>query len=313
MPRVPDSPAPPSQVDALIADLESDGVSEGEGRFSLDRHVAREKVARFALPDPEDYVLLLVRSAVRQGARRIFVNADADELHMEWDGRPFTRQELEDLYNALLEGEPGAPGGLRELALALVTARALQLRKAEVRSGGPQGHALILRPEKPDAFEEVRLDAPGTMVYVRRALTREVVSREGAELAGALSEQVRLAQRCRYADLDIEVNGHPLQRDPVGADLEALRDVEGPGVDGGVAGIRRGDEHPGRVHVVRDGVWIDTIEAERLRPGFEAVVVADSLVTDLTGFKVVRDTRWAQVLATVLATQERVRKTLAAP
>ncbi len=70
----------PTGVDALIADLGADGTVDSEGRFTLDREVARKKLQRFQLEDPHRFVLELIRSAVQRGAERIEIWLDTVEL-----------------------------------------------------------------------------------------------------------------------------------------------------------------------------------------------------------------------------------------
>ena len=66
-------------VDDLISDLRNEGEVVSEGRFTLDRDKAREKMRQFQLADPRAYVLELVQAAVLKGAAEIAFDIDADD------------------------------------------------------------------------------------------------------------------------------------------------------------------------------------------------------------------------------------------
>jgi hypothetical protein len=58
-----------------------------------------DKLARFQLEDPHQYVLELVAAAVCAGASSVQVRNDADDLEMSWDGDHPTRDELDSLFD----------------------------------------------------------------------------------------------------------------------------------------------------------------------------------------------------------------------
>jgi hypothetical protein len=93
-----------SKVDQLIGELASAGEVHSEGGFSIDREKAREKMRQFQLADPRRYVLLLVQSAVHQGATKLDFEIDADDMRLTFDGRPFVREDLEELYTGPSSG-----------------------------------------------------------------------------------------------------------------------------------------------------------------------------------------------------------------
>jgi len=110
----------------LIEHLRAAGELHSAGEFTLDQQKAQEKLRRYQLADPRTYVLSLVQAAVKKGATRIVFAIDANDMRMTFDGRPFARDALAHVYDAIFaRGDDPDLGARRELAIGLNGAMAL--------------------------------------------------------------------------------------------------------------------------------------------------------------------------------------------
>jgi len=109
----------------------------GEGSFRLDRRRAMDKLARFQLEDPHQYVLELVAAAVCAGASSVQVRNDADDLEMSWDGDHPTREELDALFDWIFSRDDDPRSRmLRHLAQGVFGALGLDPRWVRVERPG---------------------------------------------------------------------------------------------------------------------------------------------------------------------------------
>ncbi|MEW6280231.1 MAG: hypothetical protein AB1758_16505, partial [Candidatus Eremiobacterota bacterium] len=90
------------QMQALLEGLRSEGTHDSKGFFTLNLTQARQKLKSYQLLDPYHYVCPLLVAAVRGGARTLRVELLPGILVMEFDGAPFTAEELEGLFSSLL-------------------------------------------------------------------------------------------------------------------------------------------------------------------------------------------------------------------
>lgn len=299
-------------ADLLVEVLEGEGAIDGGGQFTLDLTVALEKVGRFALPNVEDVPLMLVRSAVLRGAQRIHVRVDAESLRVEHDGRPFREAALRRLFDALLGEEAGsAEAGLRELAVAVATARHMSLRSLVVESGGDEaGVRLRLRPGRPPVVENAPAGIHGIRVHWSRALGADVVDRQSAHAVGRLPEVQTILDRCRYCPVELWLQGKAVLREVDGGGLLGTVRILEPGLRA-MMGYQPERGEGLTVRVVRDGVWIDTISIPTGRPGLLAVVESEALRTDMTGSRVVRDAAWDALALRMQETAPELQRQLA--
>lgn len=105
--------------DPLLDHLRAAGQPDSTGRFTLDPEKAREKLARFALADPERYVVHLVESACLAEATGIRIQRQGHGCRVEFDGRPFRAEDLRSLLPGLLQGRWALDDPLQPLALAV--------------------------------------------------------------------------------------------------------------------------------------------------------------------------------------------------
>ncbi|MDY0000805.1 MAG: hypothetical protein RBU30_05885 [Polyangia bacterium] len=266
-------------VEKLIAQLDEAGLERETGGFTLDRDKAREKMRQFQLADPHRYVLELVQAAVRKGATGIRFDVDADDMRMRFDGRPFTLEDFEHLYNTLLgRVELAEAEAVRQLALGLNAAMALNPRWIRVWSGnGGVGAHLEMKPGQEDRFEEAKGMADGTLIHVKGRFRPGLAVTFFQNLKGALPEEALLRERCGYSMVQIDLEGKILSR---GLGLPGLVG-QVPFEDGEVSGTlgwAPNDPKDATIHLVKDGVWIST----HMKKGEAKCLVA---VLDCPGFR----------------------------
>lgn len=290
----------PTGVDALIASLGSEGAVDSEGRFTLDRERAREKLQRFQLEDPHRFVLELIRSAVQRGAVRIEIWLDADDLCLHFDGEAYTRSDFDQLWNALIdENRDVEKRSLGSLALGVNAALALPLAFVHVLSGDEdEGAKLLVRPKLPDEYGEksVRDEPaiapsrgfkPTTTIHVRRrggvgslarALTRSVTS---------LPEERLIREACRFARAQITLNGESITPNlPKGGLGVASLESKTCRVMAWHSGEA---SETAQVHLVAHDVLVCTERLVGLPAHFEAAVQRDDYELDLSRTAVVKN------------------------
>jgi hypothetical protein len=288
-------------MDRMLAELRGDLCGATQGAFSLDREKAREKMRVFQLPDPRRYVLELVQAAVCKGATGIRFDVDADDLRMRFDGAPFTIPELDDLYAALFRrGDGAADEALRELALGLNAAMALHPRWVRVQSGdGDRGVELVLRPGEPDRYGETAGVAPGTEIHVKSRLRPGLLVSFFRNLAGALPEEAVLRGACGFSRVPVDLEGQALARGLDLPDVLGAFRIDRPGIQG--SGGFPPDEgvRDSVLHLVKNGVWIQSVEIQCWPRGYTAVVDGQRLRKDASQSSVVRDEAFDEVVEVV--------------
>lgn len=122
------------------------------GSFRVDRARALEKLSRFQLGDPAFGPCFWVRCAVASGAENVDFDPGLVSFTLSFDGRPFSRDELQDPYAALFT--EGASSRARHLAYGLLWAFRLEPSRVTLVSGHP-GDRFEFSAEGP-AAESVR-------------------------------------------------------------------------------------------------------------------------------------------------------------
>jgi hypothetical protein len=286
-------------VDELIARLAGEGPPGEPGKITIDREEARVRLLAHRLA-PEDQCLSeLVQAAVLAGAAKVVVWNVAGGIDLAFDGRAFTRTDLEDLYGALMQATPTPETrGLRQLALGLHAALVPGSWRLRVVSGDGQSATLLeLRPGQPDHLGPSDERIRGTRIELRRAgalaAIGETLSREDPR------EVATLRDRCRFAPIPIEVCGSWLSTGRTLAGSEGLVTLGYEGVRV-TAGLLPTGEDAAVLHVVQHGVVVASEPLDAAYPaGFQAVALADHLRRDLSFTHVVRDDAFAAVLALV--------------
>ncbi|TPW18590.1 MAG: hypothetical protein FD126_3391, partial [Elusimicrobia bacterium] len=113
-----------------------DGEIVETGTFRIDTARALEKLSRFQLEDPCEFLLPWLRAAVRGGAVVIDLKTNSRGLTLEFDGEPLPARLLSDPFAGLF-GEDGTERE-RELAYGLLASARLSPSRVEWASGqGP--------------------------------------------------------------------------------------------------------------------------------------------------------------------------------
>jgi hypothetical protein len=286
-------------LDELVASLRADGAVESEGHFTLDREQARSKMQKFQLADARRYVLELVQAAVLRGAEAIELEIDTDDMHMRFGGQSFTEAELDDLYGSLFRpGDDRALRGVRQLALALNAALGMDPKHIHLRSGNVE---LRMHPGRRDELLQHDAAQGMTTIHVRQRVRARMVLDFFANLTGRLAEEQDLRERCVYAGVPIQLDGKVISRPLSVADGEsdAIRVLgrEFAGV------MRLGQpgmsDAPTVLHMVKDGVWIDSRPLPECGTGIVAVVEGERLRKDVSQARIVFDEEVATIVAAI--------------
>lgn len=292
--------APMTRVDDLVDGLASEGITDSDGQIIVDQEAARRKLAESQLSDPNWYVLLLVQSAVLKGATRVDCSISASGLSLRFDGRPFSRSSLEQLFESpFVSGREPDLRARQELAFGLNTALSQKHRGLSVTScDGETAHRLEI-----GVGESARLSTAspmaGTLIEVHHRGGYSHLKRVCQGYLRSRPEQRLLWERCRFADIELFVNGQSvagglhLPRATVTAPISGagLRGEAGFVTGSGAFGITS------TLMLVQNGVWIATkqfhqlpgLEARIRDDGFVAVIEADELRKDLSQVDFVQD------------------------
>ena len=294
-----------AELDAIAQRLRAEGRAAATGGFTLDAERAREKLRQFQLADPHRYVLLMVQALAVRGATAVHARVDTSSLTLESDAQPFSFEELSELY-PLLFSERAPPPGLRELALALNAAMALNPRSAVLECGAADASGVRLeqRVGRDDVIERATGITPGVRLVVRERFRPGLVLRFFALGSNVVREQVLLVTRCAHAGIDVRVNDVSVPPWQFPPDCAWAHDVTlGGRAIGRIALAATGG--PGEIEIVRHHVWLAThrFEAPELAC-IRGALDASHLRTDASMADVVQDQHYQELLAAIAAARD---------
>ncbi|MBX7081084.1 MAG: hypothetical protein K1X88_17925 [Nannocystaceae bacterium] len=296
-----------AELERMIAQLRGEGTATAAGGFTLDAEKAREKLRQFQLADPHRYVLLLIQALAQRGATQVAAQIDTSSVTLASDADPFTAEELQELY-ALLFADVAPRPGLRELALSLNAAMALNPRNLVLEAGGKDGEPgvrLEQRNDRPDAITRDAAIAPGVRVTVRERFRPGLILRFFSLGSEVVREQLLLSTRCGLADIAITINGDAVPRWTFPPGVAWAQAVVLDGRTVGRLCLEPGG-NSGRVEIVRHHVWLTThVHASDELAGVHAWVDASHLRTDASMADVVQDEAYALLLQAVGAARDR--------
>lgn len=134
------------ELNVMLADLAEEGSLDSIGAFTVALEKAEEKLAAYRLTNPGLFVLNLVAAAVSGGATQLAVETHRDYACFRFDpALSYSDSQLEDLFGYILT--PSAPAHVRELALALHSARALPHSPRLLLTVAGEGRGRELRVE----------------------------------------------------------------------------------------------------------------------------------------------------------------------
>lgn len=282
--------ASPSLMSRMLADLESEGARDETGRFTLDREAALRKLRTSRVDRREVFALEVLRAASLRGASRVDVRADADDLWIAFDGRPFSRGELEQVYAAAFARDPDpAVQSCRHLALALEGALGDEPRYVAFRTPSV---TLTRRPDEDDVLEstaDAGEDVADSSCFHVKLRLAQRMRRRGFEEA---LELVR--SHARFMTAEVRVAGQAVDQGPAPEAFVGRTRVCGQGVTAPIEGWVGFDasgpvDAPARAWLGRADVWIEALELTRAPPGLRVVVMAHDFDTDLSGQNILRN------------------------
>ncbi len=293
-----DKPDPgDNPLDEMLAGLMSDGVLQSKGSFTLNHERAREQMGAARFSEPDRYVLGLVQAAVMRGAEKIAFEIDTDDMVMTFDGPPFTDAELQRVFSELKLDPADPESALRwELAMAVAAAESMDPKHITLLSGsGEEAAVVLIQKDQPYRFGAVESSLVGTRIHVKSRLEagQLVDSIKGLSRDLPLQELVR--KRCRYAGVEVMLEGETVS---AGLTLDRVMgetDLEGQGFEG-IAGHIIDRIDPAEVRLVRHGVWLDSVISELEAPGYVAVVESAAIQMDLGQAAAVRDDKLEAIL-----------------
>lgn len=104
------------------------------GGFRVDRARAIDKLSRYQLIDPADFLIALLRAAVGSQARTIKIDTLPGGVRLSFDGEPLPESFLLDPFSPLFD-EEGQEERLKDAAYSLLAAARLGPRRVAVASG----------------------------------------------------------------------------------------------------------------------------------------------------------------------------------
>lgn len=116
----------------LLGEVRGEGALESEGRFTLDAARALELMSRYALPEPQRYILNLVSWAAASGATACELTTGGGKLDFRHDGEAPTCDQLRDLYADFGRGSVA----LQELAIGLFAAAGMRPKELILEGEG---------------------------------------------------------------------------------------------------------------------------------------------------------------------------------
>ncbi len=151
----------------LLGTLKQEGRVDSSGIFTMDIRKAIEKLAQFQLPQHYYYIPKMVQAAVAGGASFVQIKINESRVQIEFDGRPYSADELANLFSYLLTDRDREKNRhLRHMATAINTAVALEARTVQVDSG-PGREVVRQRWLAHDRSENYKLEKPWPNDVVR--------------------------------------------------------------------------------------------------------------------------------------------------
>ncbi len=296
-----------AELDELLGELRQAGRRDSGGGFTLDWRKAREKLRRFQLLDPHRWVAHAVAAGVANGATRIEVTTDSDDCILRFDGPFFGTVELENLFAYLLSEQPeqDPTGRLRELAIALNAAAALNPARVMLRSGSTllelKGLELSVSGlPRPSERNELHLRERVSWKVLRRFVTGQApeaqVLKERCGLAPVVLNGKELFEPVHMKALATVQAGEAVPIVPASVHLS----LPPEGCRGAVLGLLphalEGCKQSGRVRFLRHGVLVCEEDVDLGPTWVQAVLDAPDLSVNVSHSGVVEDEKLRHLL-----------------
>jgi hypothetical protein len=212
---------PPKENLALttfLADLIPEKSEISKGHFTLNVEHAGRKIQQFQLSSPQNFVVHAIGGAIAGGASTVEIHVDADDIVLDFDGKPMTRAELLGLEDSLLHD--GGSARSRELAVALNAAKSMDPRSLRLESWH-DGSGRVLEfssscePADLEKSPFDQSDREGHRFHFRDKPSLRVVRRFLNSLRVEHNELDLIRRRCGLAPVPLLVNQTDLRNFPI--------------------------------------------------------------------------------------------------
>ena len=263
---------------------EPEGVFVGSGSFLVDRRQALDKLMRFQLPNPAAFALAWVRCASAGGASGFAVSSEAGILTATFDGRPFTKAELEDPYRCLFEKRTPETDRNRQLAVGLLSVLRLKPASIKISSGAGAERATLAV----ESLEEERFIDPEagdhTVLTVSWSSLEHGSAREAADLVNA---------GCVLSPLEISVDGVVL---PGWAESAEERNYFEDGASRGWVAVPRSPADESELELCWHGTVVEHVTLKLPLIQVRGAINDDAFTLNASQAGVVRDARYDAAL-----------------
>jgi hypothetical protein len=211
-----------SGIEAVIARSRREGGFSERKQFSVARSRGIEKLRKFALANPHEYILELIQSAIANGAQHIDIALEQNRCTLSYIGGGLLEAELGQLFDFLFASKDRTDiGHVRELALGINAVLMFQPDRVVVESGDgtlPGTTRMVLHGDT-DQVEVGRPEQPLTGTFVHIEGMKRSRLRSFRDLRDPPRERGIIEEKCLAAPIPIIVNheslfGYTSQRTP---------------------------------------------------------------------------------------------------
>lgn len=198
-----------TSIDEVIARSRQPGAFKEQKRFTVARADAMRKMRRFALANPDFYILELVQGAIANGAIFVDIAVTQNEVTLSYCGGGFERSNLEDFFDFLFAAKEDLDIlDIRQIALGINAIIAAEPSRITIESGKgtlENTHRIVIGRNA----TSVEIGTPtqsldGTFIRI------EGINRKRLNIFGNSRELDVLLARCLMAPIPILVNGDPV-------------------------------------------------------------------------------------------------------
>jgi hypothetical protein len=192
------------ELETFLADQAARGLFVDQGSFRVDSARAMEKLSRFALPDPDLWVVKLVQAAVVAGAPEIVFRLERRRVVVEFANQ--AGWSAAQILTDLMEGRSGSDSGLRHLQAGLLAAAMGLSQEICWSSAGQQVRLSAdgVRCEAVEPTPQFRVVTNRTLPGKKPGLLTTPLRYLWHQTAG---EYKALVERCRCCPIAVVVDG----------------------------------------------------------------------------------------------------------
>lgn len=304
-----------AKTEDYIQLLQQEADFQSSGRFSLEAKKALQKMQKFRLQDPSEYILQLVSCAVMRGASQVQVEVGGRAIRVGFDGEPFSARDLEDIFECASQAsqQPLTASGAH-LAIALQAMRSYNPDVLIVESSDRHGRNVLQLYEEEVWIETLTGPASGSkwVTYVGLEHSLNFFNMCFPSLVGSRRSEHNLLRRLAYAaPVPVVLNG---QRVPFVTGMNAVL-LEGPGRPPVWAQDReyvhvlknqpcwgigtRHSKEQSELYFIQAGICFHQ-SGEKLPPGLVIYLQEDSLKRDISQRTLVRSVARSNLIAAAL-------------